>query len=62
MLCATLSLCTTRPSALWGQGGSEQGWPSGVLQILARCDIMVLQEVVDASNKTISFLLEELRR
>lgn len=30
-------------------------------QILARCDIMVLQEVVDASNKTISFLLEELR-
>ncbi|KAM6143435.1 deoxyribonuclease-1-like 1 [Erethizon dorsatum] len=33
-----------------------------LVQILARCDIMVLQEVVDASNKTISSLLQELRR
>ncbi|ELK09746.1 Deoxyribonuclease-1-like 1 [Pteropus alecto] len=34
----------------------------GVLQILARCDIMVLQEVVDSSGSAISLLLRELNR
>ncbi|XP_058390994.1 deoxyribonuclease-1-like 1 isoform X3 [Diceros bicornis minor] len=34
----------------------------GVLQILARCDIMVLQEVVDPSGSAISLLLRELKR
>lgn len=34
----------------------------GVLQILARCDIMVLQEVVDSSSSAISLLLRELNR
>ncbi|XP_027777466.1 deoxyribonuclease-1-like 1 isoform X2 [Marmota marmota marmota] len=33
-----------------------------LVQIVARCDIMVLQEVVDSSNKTISLLLQELKR
>ncbi|KAM5221063.1 deoxyribonuclease-1-like 1 [Ctenodactylus gundi] len=33
-----------------------------LVEILARCDIMVLQEVMDSSNNTISFLLQELRR
>ncbi|XP_017652764.1 deoxyribonuclease-1-like 1 isoform X2 [Nannospalax galili] len=32
------------------------------MQILARCDIMVLQEVVDSSQKTVSLLLRELKR
>ncbi|XP_052598368.1 deoxyribonuclease-1-like 1 isoform X2 [Peromyscus californicus insignis] len=33
-----------------------------LVQILTRCDIMVLQEVVDSSQKTVSFLLRELNR
>ncbi|XP_040143206.1 deoxyribonuclease-1-like 1 isoform X1 [Ictidomys tridecemlineatus] len=33
-----------------------------LVRIVARCDIMVLQEVVDSSNNTISFLLQELKR
>lgn len=33
-----------------------------VLQILARCDIMVLQEVVDSSGSALSLLLRELNR
>ncbi|XP_073920453.1 deoxyribonuclease-1-like 1 isoform X2 [Castor canadensis] len=33
-----------------------------LVRILARCDIMVLQEVVDSSNTTISLLLRELKR
>lgn len=33
-----------------------------LVQILARCDIMVLQEVVDSSQKTVSLLLQELNR
>ncbi|KAM4798661.1 deoxyribonuclease-1-like 1 isoform X4 [Urocitellus parryii] len=33
-----------------------------LVRIVARCDIMVLQEVVDSSNKTISLLLQELKR
>ena len=31
------------------------------LQILARCDIMVLQEVVDSSQNTVPFLLQKLK-
>lgn len=31
------------------------------LQILARCDIMVLQEVVDSSQNTVLFLLQKLQ-
>lgn len=33
-----------------------------LVQILARCDIMVLQEVVDSSPNTVSLLLRELKR
>ncbi|XP_075812739.1 deoxyribonuclease-1-like 1 isoform X2 [Microtus pennsylvanicus] len=33
-----------------------------LVQILARCDITVLQEVVDSSQKTVSLLLQELNR
>lgn len=33
-----------------------------LVQILARCDIMVLQEVVDSSLSTVSLLLRELKR
>lgn len=33
-----------------------------LVQIVARCDIMVLQEVVDSSHSTISLLLRELKR
>lgn len=40
---------------------SGTGLP-GVLQILARCDIMVLQEVIDSSGNAISLLLRELNR
>uniref|UniRef100_A0ABI7VST2 Deoxyribonuclease-1-like 1 n=1 Tax=Felis catus TaxID=9685 RepID=A0ABI7VST2_FELCA len=36
--------------------------PPGVLQILVRCDIMVLQEVVDSSGSAMSLLLRELNR
>lgn len=32
------------------------------VRILARCDIMVLQEVVDSSGSAISLLLRELNR
>ncbi|XP_032745607.1 deoxyribonuclease-1-like 1 isoform X1 [Rattus rattus] len=33
-----------------------------LVQILARCDIMVLQEVVDSSQNTVLFLLQNLQR
>ncbi|EDL29833.1 deoxyribonuclease 1-like 1, isoform CRA_a [Mus musculus] len=33
-----------------------------LVQILARCDIMVLQEVVDSSQNTVPFLLQKLKR
>lgn len=33
-----------------------------LVQILARCDIMVLQEVVDSSQNTVLFLLQKLQR
>ncbi|XP_031220388.1 deoxyribonuclease-1-like 1 isoform X3 [Mastomys coucha] len=32
-----------------------------LVQILARCDIMVLQEVVDSSHNTVPFLLQKLK-
>ncbi|XP_017174103.1 deoxyribonuclease-1-like 1 isoform X4 [Mus musculus] len=32
-----------------------------LVQILARCDIMVLQEVVDSSQNTVPFLLQKLK-
>lgn len=47
---------------LSGQLALSQAGLPGVLQILARCDIMVLQEVVDSSGSAIPLLLRELNR
>lgn len=47
---------------LLGQLALSGAGLAGVLQILARCDITVLQELVDSSGSALYLLLRELNR